>query len=87
MEKFSKWLLGGGFIIVWGITLAFLDWRAAVHADNAVASLNIASDAKVIEMDKKIDSNTLTGKHNSDDIDLTQEQLQKIGEILMRPPQ
>ena len=62
MKDMKTWLLGGGFVIVWGITLGFLDWRASVHASDALAAAGIVPEAKIESMEGDIED-------NSEDID------------------
>lgn len=47
MDNMKNWLLGGGFVVVWGITLGFLDWRSSVHADRAIVDAGFASPERV----------------------------------------
>jgi hypothetical protein len=56
-ESLRNWLLGGGFVVVWGITLGFLDWRASVHAANALANAGIVPEAKIAAMEGDIEKN------------------------------
>jgi len=57
MKKLVYWLLGGGFVVVWGITLGFLDWRASVHATQALANAGIVPEAKITAMEDDISDN------------------------------
>lgn len=87
-DKIKNFVIGGGLVLVWAITLGFLDWRASVHADTAVAAkiAQISTNTTIVEMDKTIDANTLNITNNASDIEFTQEQLRDIAQILMQPP-
>lgn len=47
MGDIKNWLIGGGFMIAWGVTLGFLEWRASVHANEAIVGAGYASPAAV----------------------------------------
>ena len=70
MENWQKWLFGGGFIVVWGITLAFLDWRASVHAATALSNAGIVPEPTITAMqddigDNKQDIRTIEDRWNA----------------------
>lgn len=46
-DKIKGFVLGGGLLFIWGVTLGFLEWRAAVHADDAIVNAGFASPANV----------------------------------------
>jgi len=46
-EKIRNWLLGGGLVLVWAMTLGFLDWRASVHATKAITESSMVDPSKV----------------------------------------
>ena len=47
MGDIKNWLIGGGFMIAWGVTLGFLEWRASVHAEEAIVGAGFASPSAV----------------------------------------
>lgn len=51
------WLLGGGFVVIWGITLGFLEWRASVHASKALAAAGIVPKPTIEAMKDDIEEN------------------------------
>ena len=65
----------------------YLEWRVAVKVDKALAEMDIGTDAKIVDMDKNIATNTTNIEHNKDSNDRTQRQLEKVAEILMQPPE
>ena len=61
-DKVKNFVIGGGLILVWGITLGFLDWRAQVHASDILATnksklqINAMIDTKLKAVDLGTDS-------------------------------
>ncbi len=47
MNKVTGWILGGGFAVIWAMTLGFLDWRASVHASDAITAASMVNPADV----------------------------------------
>ncbi len=43
--------------VMWVITLGFLEWRASVHATDALAAAGIVPQAKIIHMEDNIEDN------------------------------
>jgi hypothetical protein len=62
MSDAKNWIIGGGFAVIWAVTLGFLDWRASVHASTALAAAGIVPVEKITAMEKDI-------SENEDDID------------------
>ena len=54
--------------------------------DERLASQDIATDSKIVEMDSNIASNTAGVEDNRDDIEFARQQLMDLGRILMQPP-
>lgn len=82
-EKLKNFVIGGGFLVLGGILLAYLDWRIAVGVDEALAGLDIKSDAKIVSMDQDIQTNASNIEHNKENNDRTQRQLEEVARILM----
>lgn len=82
-ENLKNFIIGGGFLIVGGILLAYLEWRISMGVDEALASLDIQSDAKIVSMDRDIQTNTTKIENNKDNNDRTQRQLEEVARILM----
>ncbi len=85
-NKIKNFVIGGGLVLVWAVTLGFLDWRAQVYANKAVATFDIGTDQKIVDMDDERQENTLNIGHNKENIGLTQQQLRDVANILMQPP-
>ena len=65
----------------------YLEWRVSVKVDKALAEMDIGTDAKIVDMDKNIATNTSDIAHNRDSNDRTQRQLEEVARILMQPPE
>lgn len=76
-DKIKNFVLGGGLVLVYAITLGFLDWRAEVYAEKAYKSeaaklsINVMIDAKIAAMNigsdqKIIDMDTVTATNTHD---------------------
>ena len=57
MKEWKNWFIGGGFAVGWAMTLGFLDWRASVHASNALKEAGIVPEEKITAMEDDIDEN------------------------------
>ena len=87
MNKLKNFIIGGGFLVVGGILIAYLEWRVAENVNDALSKLDIKSDAKIVSMDKDIQTNTTNIANNKDNNDRTQRQLEEVARILMQPPE
>lgn len=76
MDNMKNWLLGGGFVVIWGITLGFLEWRAAVHADQAIVGAGFASPAAV-------EANKESIRDLEKEADKMDEKIERIVQILL----
>ena len=85
-DKVKNWVFGGGGAVAFVLLMGFIDWRVGVKVDEALASQDIGTDAKIISMDDEIDANAAGVQANKDRGELTQRQLEQVAEILMRPP-
>ena len=65
MKDAKNWIIGGGFAVIWGMTLGFLDWRASVHTAEALAAAGIVPMATITAMADDISDN----ENDIDDIE------------------
>ena len=69
---------------------ALMEWRVNVNVTKAVAAelakQDLATDIKIIDMDKATASNTSGVADNKEDITLTQTQLRDVARVLMQSP-
>lgn len=93
-EKLKNFVIGGGFLVIGGMLLAYLEWRVSVNIDEALASLDIQTDSNIVSMKSDIHTNTLDIQVNTTDIghnreynERTQRQLEEVARILMQPPE
>lgn len=82
-DKIKNFVIGGGLVIAWGMTLGFLDWRAQVHVATALAALDLGTDIKIIDMDTDIADNTRTGSENAEDIQENKDNVAQAFRVLM----
>ena len=75
-DSLKNWLLGGGFVIVWGMTLGFLEWRASVHADQAITDAGMVNPADVAANKESI-------KDLEDRADRLDNKIERIVDILL----
>ena len=75
MKDAKNWILGGGFAVIWAMTLGFLEWRASVHASDALAAAGIVPEAKIVAMEGDIEDNT-------DDIDDIEDRWNRLVDAL-----
>ena len=75
MKDAKNWILGGGFAVIWAMTLGFLEWRASVHASDALAAAGIVPEAKIVAMEDDIEDNT-------DDIDDIEDRWNRLVDAL-----
>lgn len=73
-------------VIVLGIGAAYMEWRISVNVNESLASQDIGTDAKIVDMDKNIGTNTAGVLSNKEKAELTQRQLEQVAQILMRNP-
>jgi len=78
------------FVIAGILGTALMEWRidrnvtAAVTA--ALAAEDLATDEKIIDMDKATATNTTGVAHNKENIDINRENVKAAFEALMGPP-
>jgi hypothetical protein len=87
--KEIKGLLAGlvtAFTVVSVIGLALMDWRIQVHVDNALSSLDLATDAKIVSMDDEIDANGAKADANTTRIDGNERRVEQAFAALMGRP-
>ena len=92
-EKLKNFVIGGGFLVIGGMLLAYMEWRVLVNVDEALANLDIQTDTNIVSMKDDIQANTTTNNvqdikitNNEESNDRTQRQLEAVAEILMQPP-
>lgn len=71
----------GGFLMEWRVDV---NVTAAVKA--ALADEDLATDSKIIDMDKATATNTSGVAHNKENIDINRENVKAAFEALMGPP-
>lgn len=93
-EKLKNFVIGGGFLVIGGMLLAYLEWRVAVNVSEALASLDIQTDTNIVTMKGDIQANAATNDvqdikiaNNEESNDRTQRQLEAVAEILMQSPE
>ena len=62
---------------------AYAEWRIDVSVKNQLASQDIGTDAKIVDMDKNIASNTALAERNKEEIDDAERRVEQAFEILM----
>lgn len=67
-EKIKNWVFGGAGAVALVIFYQFMQWQVSVEVQRQLAALDIGTDAKIVDMDKNIASNTRTGEENAKDI-------------------
>lgn len=67
-DKVKNWVFGGAGAVALVIFYQFMQWQVALEVKRQISALDIASDAKIITMDKDIDANKRTGEENAKDI-------------------
>lgn len=84
--KEIKGLLTGliaAFTVVSVIGLALMEWRIQVNVQQALASRDLGTDAKIVSMDTAIADNKRTGIENAKDIDLNRERVEAAFNVLL----
>jgi len=81
-EKAKNFIVGGGLVLVWLVTLAFLDWRVSVGVATALATQDLGTDAKIVSMDTSIADNKRTGDENAEDIDQNRDRVEAAFRVL-----
>jgi hypothetical protein len=82
----SKALLAaliGAFTLMSAVGIAILEWRIDVNVAEALAAQDIGTDAKIVDMDRNIESNRRTGEENAEDIEQNRERVEKAFEVLL----
>ena len=82
-DKIKNFVLGGGLVLVWAVTLGFLDWRAQVYAREEVAKLDIGTDQKIIDMDSDRLTNTHDIETNTENIVINRDDVRRAFLVLM----
>lgn len=85
----SKALLAaiiGAFTLMSAIGVAILEWRVDVNVREALSQQDLGTDAKIVAMDKAIDSNTRTGEENAEDIEQNRARVEAAFEALLGRP-
>lgn len=92
-EKVKNFVIGGGFLVIGGLLLAYMEWRVSVNVDKALANLDIQTDTNIVNMKDDIHTNASNIQLNTTDInhnrefnERTQRQLEEVARILMQPP-
>ncbi len=85
-EKVKGFVFGGGAAVVFIMFLGFVDWRIGVKVDDALASLDIGTDAKIISMDTEIDTAQATANANTTRIDGNERRVEQAFAALMGRP-
>lgn len=67
-DKVKNWVFGGAGAVALVIFYQFMQWQVSLEVSRQIGALDIASDAKIITMDKDIDANRRTGEENAKDI-------------------
>ena len=85
-EKVKGFVLGGGALMVFGLLMGFVNWRIGVLVDEAIAAQDLGTDTKIISMDTNIATNEFGIAENKEDNEATEQRLQDVAAVLMRPP-
>lgn len=64
------------FTVVSVIGLALMEWRIQVNVQQALASRDLGTDAKIVSMDTEIADNKRTGIENAKDIQHNRERVE-----------
>lgn len=62
---------------------AYAEWRIDVSVAQHLASMDIGTDAKIVDMDKNIASNKALSERNKEEIDDAERRVEQAFEILM----
>lgn len=82
-DKIKNWIFGGAGAVALVIFYQFMQWQVSEEVSRQLASLDIATDAKIIAMDKAIDSNARTGEENEEDIEDLDARVLQAFEVLL----
>lgn len=82
-DKIKNWIFGGAGAVALVIFYQFMQWQVSEEVSRQLASLDIATDAKIIAMDKAIDSNARTGEENEEDIEDLNARVLQAFEVLL----
>lgn len=80
MNKLGNWLMGGGIVIVWGLTMGFIEWRASVHANNAVIQAGGVSPAQFEGLEDRVGDLEII---HDKDVTRVEDKAERIATILM----
>jgi len=82
----SKALLAAiiaAFTLMSGVGLAILEWRVDVNVKNALASQDIGTDSKIVDMDKNIASNAAKAERNAEVIEDNKKRVEQAFSVLL----
>jgi hypothetical protein len=82
-EKVKNWVFGGAGAVALVIFYQFMQWQVSVEVSKQLSQLDIGTDAKIVDMDKNIASNTRTGEENAKDIKENKEAVREAFRVLM----
>ena len=63
--------------------MGFVDWRVGVKVDDALAAMDIGTDAKIVSMDDEIDANGAKADANTTRIDGNERRVEQAFAALM----
>jgi len=72
-------------IMAFGVLVlgAYAEWRIDVAVDDALASQDLGTDAKIVSMDTNIAANKALAERNKEEIDDAERRVEQAFEILM----
>jgi hypothetical protein len=82
-EQVKNWVFGGGGAVAFVLMMGFVDWRIGVKVNEALASQDIGTDAKIVTMDSSIADNRRTGEENAEDIAENKQAVRDAFRVLM----
>ena len=87
-QAMKNFVIGGGFLVIGGILLGYIEWRVSVNVAEALSSQDIATDANIVAIRSNIQSNTRTGEENAEDIEQNRERVEAaFAALLGRQPE
>jgi hypothetical protein len=82
----SKALLAAiiaAFTLMSAVGIAILEWRVDVHVKAALASQDIGTDAKIVDMDKNIATNAAKSERNREVIEDNKKRVEQAFAVLL----
>lgn len=79
----KNWVFGGAGAVALVIFYQFMQWQVSVEVSRQLGQLDVASDEKIIAMDKDILSNARTGEENAEDIEQNRERVEDAFRALL----